>query len=54
MARSVASDVTVLRSRPERRRIDAAELVPGDVVWLAAGDKVPADLRLFDAREPCR
>ncbi len=49
LARSVASDVTVLRDA-SRRRIDAVELVPGDVVWLAAGDKVPADLRLFDAR----
>jgi magnesium-transporting ATPase (P-type) len=27
--------------------IDAQELVPGDVVLLAAGDKVPADLRLL-------
>ncbi|WP_374261021.1 HAD-IC family P-type ATPase [Zoogloea sp.] len=49
LARSVASDVTVLRDA-RRRRVDAAELVPGDVVWLAAGDKVPADLRLFDSR----
>ena len=45
----MASDVTVLRDG-QRRRIDAVALVPGDVVWLAAGDKVPADLRLFDAR----
>ena len=49
LARSVASDVTVLRDG-QRRRIDAVSLVPGDVVWLAAGDKVPADLRLFDSR----
>ncbi len=31
--------------------IPAEELVPGDVVQLAAGDKVPADLRLLRVRE---
>ena len=30
--------------------IDAAELVPGDVVLLASGDSVPADVRLLQAR----
>ncbi len=33
-----------------RRELSASELVPGDVVWLAAGDRVPADMRLVDAR----
>ena len=28
--------------------MDAHELEPGDVVLLEAGDRVPADLRLFD------
>lgn len=34
------------------RRVDlpAAELVPGDIVFLASGDRVPADLRLLDVR----
>jgi len=50
LARAVATEVTVLREG-ERRRLDAAELVPGDVVWLGAGDKVPADLRLLHGKE---
>ena len=32
------------------REIDAAELVPGDLVRLEAGDRVPADLRLVVVR----
>jgi magnesium-transporting ATPase (P-type) len=32
------------------REIDAALLVPGDVVLLAAGDRLPADVRLLDGR----
>lgn len=31
--------------------IDSTLLVPGDVVWLQAGDRVPADIHLFDVKE---
>jgi magnesium-transporting ATPase (P-type) len=34
----------------EARLIPAEQLVPGDVVLLESGDKVPADLRLADAK----
>jgi len=50
LARSVTSEVTVLRGG-EKRRLPSTALVPGDVVLLAAGDKVPADLRLFYVKE---
>ncbi len=34
----------------QRAEIDAAALVPGDVVLLASGDRVPADLRLIQVK----
>jgi magnesium-transporting ATPase (P-type) len=34
----------------QRQQVDAATLVPGDMVLLEAGDRVPADLRLIGAR----
>ncbi|MBL8759055.1 MAG: cation-transporting P-type ATPase, partial [Phycisphaerae bacterium] len=55
LARSMRIDATVRRHDSaggshvgERRRINAADLVLGDVVVLEPGDKVPADLRLLD------
>jgi magnesium-transporting ATPase (P-type) len=50
LARSLATEVTVLRGG-RRRRMDAVHLVPGDIVHLAAGDKVPADLRVLHGKE---
>jgi len=44
--RMLALEASVLRVGT-RRSIDGEALVPGDVVLLEAGDKVPADLRLF-------
>jgi magnesium-transporting ATPase (P-type) len=34
----------------ETRMIPAEQLVPGDVVFLESGDRIPADLRLIEAR----
>jgi len=50
LARTMTTEATVLR-QSEKRRIPATELVPGDVVILQSGDKVPADLRLFQLRD---
>ncbi|MDR0398022.1 MAG: cation-transporting P-type ATPase [Candidatus Nomurabacteria bacterium] len=50
--KSVASQqVSVLRDG-EMVTIDSSELVPGDIVALAEGDKVPADGRIVTASEP--
>lgn len=46
--RMLAPQATVLRDG-QRRRILAAELVPGDVILVEAGDRVPADARLIEA-----
>jgi Ca2+-transporting ATPase len=43
-----APAATVIRENHETR-IPAHDLVPGDVILLATGDKVPADARLLDA-----
>ena len=45
----VALTATVVRGGV-RKSVPTAELVPGDVVVLGSGDKVPADMRLISAR----
>lgn len=45
----LAPHASVLRDK-RRVDVDAADLVPGDLVLLEPGDKVPADLRLIDVR----
>lgn len=45
----IAPHAAVLRDGA-RRTVAVHELVPGDVVMLEAGDRVPADLRLLKAR----
>ena len=45
----LAPHAVVLRDG-HQQDIDAAELVPGDVVLLASGDSLPADVRLLQAR----
>jgi magnesium-transporting ATPase (P-type) len=46
LKKMVQAKARVLRDRREKE-IPGSQLVPGDVVYLAAGMRVPADLRLF-------
>ena len=48
LKRMTAPEAKVIRGGREQK-ISAAHLVPGDIVYLEAGDKVPADLRLVEA-----
>ncbi|MCI1193565.1 cation-transporting P-type ATPase [Calidifontimicrobium sp. SYSU G02091] len=45
----LAPHAVVLRDG-RQHDVDAAELVPGDIVLLASGDSLPADVRLLQAR----
>jgi Ca2+-transporting ATPase len=47
LRKMAAPTATVLRDK-EEFEIPARELVPGDIVFLRAGDKIPADLRLVE------
>jgi cation-transporting P-type ATPase F len=49
LSRMVLTEATVRRDG-QKHRVNSAELVPGDIVLLQSGDKVPADLRLLHVR----
>ncbi len=48
--RALLSPHAVVLRGGERASVDVADLVPGDIVLLEPGDRVPADLRLLKAR----
>jgi cation-transporting ATPase F len=50
LARSMVTEAVVLREG-HIARIPAEDLVPGDIVILRSGDKVPADLRLLEVKD---
>jgi Ca2+-transporting ATPase len=49
LAQTMTTEATVMR-QGEKKTIPAIELVPGDIVLLISGDKVPADMRLLEVR----
>ncbi len=50
LAQTISTEATVIRGG-KTQRVNAAELVPGDLVTLLSGAKVPADLRLIRSRD---
>ncbi|MEM5786547.1 MAG: HAD-IC family P-type ATPase, partial [Syntrophobacteraceae bacterium] len=50
LARTMVSEATVLRGG-KKSRISSADVVPGDIIFLQGGDKVPADMRLLGMRD---
>jgi cation-transporting P-type ATPase F len=49
LAKAVTTEATVIREG-QTLEIPSIDLVPGDIVLLTSGDKVPADLRLLNVR----
>jgi cation-transporting P-type ATPase F len=49
LAKSITTEATIIREG-QKIRVPSQELVPGDLVLLTSGDKVPADLRLIKVR----
>ena len=50
LGKTIVTEATVMRAG-RKTRIDSAGIVPGDIVLLQSGDKVPADLRLLRCRD---
>ena len=50
LARTMEVTAVVIRAG-KKEKVAASELVPGDLVLLQSGDKVPADIRLLRSRE---
>lgn len=48
--RDLISPHAIVLRGGKRRTIDAVDIVPGDIVIIEAGDRVPADLRLLRSR----
>lgn len=47
----VKTTVTVLRKVGGKKEIDLKSLVPGDIIFLSAGDMIPADIRIIQSKD---
>jgi Ca2+-transporting ATPase len=49
--KNLSAPKAIVTRNSVREKIDVAEVVPGDIIELIAGNKVPADVRIFETRE---
>ncbi|MER3478860.1 MAG: magnesium-translocating P-type ATPase [Leptolyngbya sp. ERB_1_2] len=47
----VKTTALVLREKIGKKEIDIKEIVPGDIVFLSAGDMIPADCRIIQSKD---
>ncbi|MBS1527665.1 MAG: magnesium-translocating P-type ATPase [Bacteroidetes bacterium] len=47
----VKTTATVIREGQDKQEIDIKQLVPGDIIQLAAGDMIPADVRVLQSKD---
>ena len=50
LAKTIKTESVVIREG-RKQTLSAAEIVPGDIIVLKSGDKVPADVRMLHARD---
>lgn len=46
--KKMASPHALVVREGRKQSIDAAQLVPGDIIWVESGDKIPADVRFLE------
>lgn len=47
----VRTTAAVVRNGADKQEIEMAEIVPGDIIHLAAGDMIPADVRIISSKD---
>ncbi len=47
----VKTTANVLRQRQEKKEVDMKQLVPGDIIYLSAGDMIPGDCRILQSKD---
>ena len=51
LKKMVKTTATVLRKETGRHEMDIKELVPGDIIFLSAGDMIPGDCRIIQCKD---